>query len=150
MAFANQEQTAPASSNRVAQPKIDVCVRGQVEWNALPCGFATRARGTQLAASSRMTVTRMWSTQDSRIEPSRWKAGARQITNGAGRHCQRWARDETGNVSLEYLICFFLLGVVGVSKFIGSVGWMFVESWEHRRDCIYAERNDVCLRQAQP
>jgi hypothetical protein len=119
-----------------------VGVGGKDEGEATSCRVALwlQACGLELA-----TVTPMWVTHISNTV-----LDTSERRGGKGRPGLRWVQDDAGNVSLEYVICALLLGVVGVSQFINSVGPLFVAAYSHHRDCLYTDRSDVCLRQSIP
>jgi Flp pilus assembly pilin Flp len=60
---------------------------------------------------------------------------------------RRWARDERGSASIEYLLVTTVCGLLVATGLIATLGPSLVSTWSDRRACLY---DGVCLSPPQP
>ena len=76
------------------------------------------------------------------IERQRPLAGGRSKSNGLAGALRRWAADEAGGVSIEYLMVSLLAGLIAAIALIAAIGPTLVSMWSDQRACLY---DDICV-----
>lgn len=73
---------------------------------------------------------------------TRRRAPERRARSSMAPAVKRWAADESGGASLEYLMVTLVCGLLVGIGLIATVGPSLVSMWSERRACLY---DAVCL-----